>query len=204
MFEAFGKDLNELFENAALAAALGTELGISKENILKAFKTFSGVAGRQEWVMGAGRRAVIDYALTAESLEALYAFLKKKMTTEGKNGKLIAVFGSAGGGRDTWKRPVLGETAARFADHIYLTSDDVYDEDPKEIINGIAKGIAEHALYTVLIDRTEAIRTALARATSADIVAITGMGSQQNTYGPGGKKISWSDRKITEEILRSL
>jgi len=189
-------------ENAALVYAIAKDLGLEKEATLKTFADFSGVPGRLEFLHGAGRTAVIDAALTPESLRALYLHLK---TITGKQGgRLIAIFGSAGGGRDIWKRPELGKIASEFCDEIYLTSDDNYDEDPKEIIKEIGSGIQNNERVKVVISRKEAIRQALAGAEQNDIVAITGMGSQVNTYGPGGRKIPWSDRQVVVDLLKAI
>ncbi len=188
-------------ENAAMVFAIARALGLTKESILATFKEFAGVAGRLEFIRGAGRTAVIDYALTPGSLKVLYAYLK---TLVQPGGKLIAVFGSAGGGRDTWKRPELGKLADEFCDKIYLTTDDSYDENTEHIINDIKKGISSAEKCEVIINRAEAISEALRGAGEKDIVAITGMGSQSYTYGPGGKKLPWSDKAAVEKTLRTL
>jgi UDP-N-acetylmuramoyl-L-alanyl-D-glutamate--2,6-diaminopimelate ligase len=117
---------------------------------------------------------------------------------------LIAVFGSAGGGRDTWKRPELGKIADEFCDQIYLTTDDSYDEKTEYIIDDIKKGIRHQQKVSVIIDRAQAIAEAVRAAGPNDIVAITGMGSQTHTYGPKGVKIPWSDRKAVEKALKEV
>lgn len=191
-------------QNAALVYEMALVLGVSSPDALSALKAFTGVAGRLEFVQGAGRTAVIDYALTPESLRALYSFLSTSNKQQAKGSRLIAVFGSAGGGRDKWKRPALGKVADEFCDVIYLTTDDAYDEDPQEIIADIQKGITSSKKVVVITDRREAIAAALAAAGPNDIVAITGMGSQQYTYGPKGAKLPWSERKVIEEVLGGL
>lgn len=113
----------------------------------------------------------------------------------------MAVFGSAGGGRDKWKRPVLGKIAEEYCRKIYLTTDDPYNEDPKKIALDIKKGINNSNKCEIILDRAQAIKTALLEATEKDIVAITGMGSQLYSYGRHGKKIPWSEKRATESIL---
>ncbi len=188
-------------ENTALVFAVASSLGISKEIALMACKEFVGVAGRLEFIRGKNRTAVIDYALTPGSLRAVYTHLKTLLKP---GGKLIAVFGSAGGGRDTWKRPELGKIADELCDRIYLTTDDSYDEKTEDIIAEIQEGIFNATKCKVVIDRAEAISEALSSAGPNDIVAVTGMGSQMHTYGKGGKKSDWSDRKAVERALASL
>jgi UDP-N-acetylmuramoyl-L-alanyl-D-glutamate--2,6-diaminopimelate ligase len=190
-------------ENAALVYDIARSLGVSHESIIETFFLFQGVAGRMEFVRGVGRVAVIDYALTPDSLRSLYQHLREMLKAQ-PGGRLIGVFGSAGGGRDTWKRPELGRIAGEFCDVVYLTSDDSYDEKPEKIIADIERGMAVKKSCKVVVDRTEAIRAALIEATPADIIAITGMGSQTRTYGPGGRSTPWSDRGTVERLLSTL
>ena len=61
-----------------------------------------------EEIISSPFRAIVDYAVTPDALEQLYQTIKETFSPK----KLIAVFGSCGGGRDKWRRPVLGEIAA--------------------------------------------------------------------------------------------
>ena len=54
---------------------------------------------------------------------------------------MICVLGSAGGGRDKWKRPILGQIAEKYGDEIIVTNEDPYNEDPEQIIDQIISGI---------------------------------------------------------------
>ncbi|MDE5614915.1 MAG: UDP-N-acetylmuramyl peptide synthase, partial [Treponemataceae bacterium] len=88
------------------------------------------------------------------------------------------VFGS-GGERDTEKRPLQGEIAARFCDVIILADEDPRGEDPAELLAQIAAG-AEKAgkvrgkdLF-IIPDRPAAIRRALSLAGTDDIVLLLG------------------------------
>lgn len=80
--------------------------------------------------------------------------------------RLIQVLGSAGGGRDRARRPILGKIAAENVDIAIITDEDPYDEDPLEIINQVAAGaenfpgskmILDKNLFKIL-DRREAIK----------------------------------------------
>src|SRR3989344_1168626 len=140
---------------------------------------------------------VVDYAHTPESLEAVYRALRDPRFMKHEKGKLICVLGACGGGRDKWKRPVMGAIAGRNCDEVVLTNEDPYDEDPGAIIEEIAKGIhvdevgdRGQATGTVglvsrvahrpsrILDRADAILEAVRRAKPGDIVAITGKGSE--------------------------
>jgi len=191
--------------NVAAALAVARTLGIGRTTIVEALGGFRGIPGRMEFVQREPFAIVIDYAHTPHSLEELYRNLRENYGfKEGHN--LIVVLGSAGGGRDTWKRSEFGKIAASYADFIVLTSEDPYNEDPFRIISEIRAGFADapvnpKAIYEIA-DRREAIQKALSLAGEGDVVVLTGMGSQEFFYGPNGTKIPWGERKIVEELLK--
>ncbi len=151
------------------------------------------VPGRMEYLENTRSiDVVIDYAHTPESLEMVYQTLKPV-----SKGKLICVLGAAGGGRDSWKRPVFGEIAANYCDSVILTNEDPYDEDPAQIIKEIAAGRE----FRTILDRKEAIETAIREAQPGDSVIITGKGSETSIALSGGKKIPWSDRETATQAL---
>jgi UDP-N-acetylmuramoyl-L-alanyl-D-glutamate--2,6-diaminopimelate ligase len=150
-------------------------------------------------------RVVVDYAHTPDSMEAVYKALRAEM---GEGKKLIAVFGSCGGNRDKWKRPVMGGVAAKYADRIILTDEDPYDEDPVKILKDIRVGItkanfSEADLFEVL-ERGEAIRKAFSFAKPGDTVVMTGKGSETSIHIQGGKAIEWSERQEAEKALKNI
>jgi len=184
-------------ENAAAAAAVARSLGISDEVIGRALRAFTGVPGRMEFVKREPFSVVVDYAHTPDSLEAVYKTLKP----EGEK-KLICVLGSAGGGRDKWKRPKLGEIASRYCDEIILTDEDPFDEDPRVILLDIEAGISNSSIRVrEVLDRREAIRHAINLAGNGDVVVITGKGSEPYIRVSGGRRINWSDVGAVNESL---
>jgi UDP-N-acetylmuramoyl-L-alanyl-D-glutamate--2,6-diaminopimelate ligase len=105
--------------------------------------------------------------------------------------------GACGGGRDKWKRKVLGEIAAKYCDEIIVTNEDPYDENPMRIIEDVVKGTGGKAKKT--LDRREAISEALMSAKAGDSVVITGKGCESWICVAGGKKIAWDDRMAVRE-----
>lgn len=182
--------------NATAAAKLALELGISKEIVLRAIEKFASVPGRMESVELPDRTlpfsVIVDYAHTPDSLKAVYS------TFPGRN--LLCVLGGTGGGRDTWKRPVMGEIADTYCGKIFLTNEDPYDEDPEKIVREIASGI-KHQQYEIIMDRREAIHEAIKEARIGDVVVITGKGTDPFIMGANGSKIPWSDTRVAEEEL---
>jgi len=190
-------------ENIAAAIAVARSRNIDWETIKGALENFDGVPGRLEFVQKFPFSVIIDYAHTPDSLEKVYQTLKKKMIRR-KNQRLICVFGAAGGGRDVWKRPVMGQIAARYCDEIILTNEDPFDDDPQEIINQIAQGIknaAEPKKYKAIIDRKEATKAAIKMAKHNDTVIITGKGCEPYMRVAKGKKIRWDERALVSKIL---
>ncbi len=198
-------------ENAAATSSFCRALGIPWETIRIALASFRGVPGRMEYVQREPFAVVVDYAHTPDSLRAIYRALRARGATRNAprasrfSGRLICVLGAAGGGRDKWKRPQMGKIAAAHCDEIFLTSEDPYDENPGKIMDEIFSGLREahHAERKAkkIVDRKEAIASAIAAARPGDTVVMTGMGSQSYFYGPRGAKISWDERAIAEEAL---
>jgi UDP-N-acetylmuramoyl-L-alanyl-D-glutamate--2,6-diaminopimelate ligase len=148
---------------------------------------------------------VVDYAHTPDQLEKVYQTFSswsENSKLETQNSKLICVLGSCGGGRDKWKRPVLGKIASQYCAEIIITNEDPYDEDPLEIMEQVASGI-EDGKYHGILDRKEAIRKALELTKKGDTVIITGKGSESLMCLANSKKIPWSDSQIVKEMISS-
>ena len=97
----------------------------------------------------------------------------------------------------------MGKIADKYCDHIILTNEDPYDEDPVQIIRDVAEGITTHK-PTVIIDRREAIRSAIKLAQKGDIVLITGKGTDPFIMGARGNNIPWSDAAVAKEEIEKL
>lgn len=182
--------------NALAAICVGISQGVDLTTCRKAIEKIKGIPGRMEEVIFQPFKVFVDYAFTPNALEQVYKTLKPK------EGKMIAVLGACGGGRDKWKRPILGEIAGKFCEEIIITNEDPYDENPMEIINQIAKGVKGKAIK--ILDRREAIKKALSLASSGDVIVITGKGCEPWICVKGGKKIPWDDRKVVKEEFQKL
>lgn len=186
----------------AAAEAVGRALGIKEEVIRKALEGFKGLPGRMEVIQDDPFKIVIDYAHTPGSLEEVYKSLGIQLKINKSSGRLICVLGSAGGGRDKWKRPKMGEIAGRNCDYIIVTNEDPWDEDPMEIIEAISASAEKSGKPTErILDRQEAIDKAIAEAKEGDVVIITGKGSETAIRMAGGKELPWSER---EAVIKAL
>ncbi len=133
----------------------------------------------------------VDYAFTPNALEKVYQTLKPQ------GAKMICVLGACGGGRDKWKRPVLGKIADKYCDEVIITNEDPYDEDPAAIINEVAGGVGNKVQK--ISDRREAIKRSLELAKPGDTVVITGKGCEPWIIEAHGRKIPWDDRRVVRE-----
>lgn len=192
-------------KNAVAAALLARAFDIRTDSIRAGFDSLKKIKGRVEEIEeGQDFPVIVDYAHTPDSLSALYGAYP--------NRKKICVLGATGGGRDMWKRPVMGSIAEASCEHVILTNEDPYDENPDEIIKNIAAGMKGSAgspsnKTEIIPDRREAIARAfaLARETGKEcVVLITGKGTDQTIQGPRGSSTPWDDATIAREELKKL
>jgi len=197
--------------NALAAISVGISQGIDLETCKSAVEKIKGIPGRMEEVISQPFKVFVDYAFTPNALEKVYQTLQRTKNKEQRT-KMICVLGACGGGRDKWKRPVLGELAAKYCDETIITNEDPYDENPWEIIEQVAGGAFEEirlnprksaSIYKIL-DRREAIRKSLGLAKPGDIIIITGKGCEPSICLAKGKKISWDDGQVVREEFRKL
>lgn len=183
------------------AITLARALGVSLATVDKALRDLPPVKGRVEQFSSPKNAhkhltAVVDYAHTPDSLEKLYQAFPDT--------KKVCVLGNTGGGRDTWKRPEMGAIADKYCESIILTNEDPYDENPRSIVEQMAKGVTNKEKLEIIMDRREAIKTALNIASDGSVVLITGKGTDPYIMGPRGSKIPWSDAKVVEEEIAEL
>lgn len=184
--------------NALAAIAIAISEGLSLEDCQKGINEVSQIAGRMEKIIDEPFKVFVDYAFIPVALEKVYEFVKPK------NKKLIAVLGACGGGRDKWKRPVLGGIADQYADQIIITNEDPYDENPQAIIDEVGVGVKNKNKLLKILDRRQAIRQALSSATPGDVVIITGKGCEPWICWEDGRKEPWDDREVIKEELKKL
>ncbi|MFM5895109.1 MAG: UDP-N-acetylmuramoyl-L-alanyl-D-glutamate--2,6-diaminopimelate ligase, partial [Novosphingobium sp.] len=105
--------------NALVSAGLTIATGSDPQRVFDALSRLQPVRGRLERaaITRAGAPLYVDYAHTADALEAAIAALRPHV-----KGKLIVVFG-AGGDRDQGKRPEMGRIAAEGSDLVIVTDD---------------------------------------------------------------------------------
>jgi UDP-N-acetylmuramoyl-L-alanyl-D-glutamate--2,6-diaminopimelate ligase len=174
-------------DNSLATLCVGRVLGLSPKQIEQGIYALEGVEGRMSRVdEGQDFDVIVDYAHSPDSFEKLFKDLKPVV-----KGRLIAVFGSQGGG-DTAKRPIQGELAGKYADIVVLTEEDDREEDGNAILDEIATGATkagkkpEKDLFRIL-DRPEAINFAVKMAKKGDTVIFLGKGHEKTIERADGE-----------------
>lgn len=189
--------------NALTAVAIASGAGVSTNIAIESIQSVA-VPGRVERVVrGQPFLAVVDYAHKPAALEAVIATLRGQVT-----GRIAVVVG-AGGNRDTGKRPLMGDVAARGAELVVITDDNPRSELPADIRAQVLAGAEEvadadrpAAAEPVLEigDRAEAIRAAVAWARAGDVVLVAGKGHEAGQEIHGIKH-PFDDRIVLAEAI---
>ncbi len=185
--------------NASAAAAVGLLLDIKPAAIAQGVKALEVVPGRMQSVeAGQPFKVWVDYAVTPDALAKVLEAGK-----QAAKGKVAIVFGATGD-RDSGKRSVMGETAAKHADRIYLTDDETYNEDGatirKAVMAGIKKAKGQKKTQEIA-DRKQAIKAAFADAKKGDVVILAGLG-HQDSRNMGGKLVPWNEVQVAQQLLK--
>lgn len=183
--------------NSLSAIAVAREIGIDYSVIETALKrTF--VKGRMELIPDTGNfTVIIDYAHNELSVQSLFDTIKLYSPK-----KITVVFG-CGGNRSRLRRSGMGEIVAKNADFAYVTSDNPRYESVTDIVNDILEGMdKENDRHKVILDRKEAIETALDDAQEGEVILIIGKGHQLYEEIEGVKH-PFDERAIVMEHLAS-
>jgi len=151
---------------------------------------FAGVSGRME-VVSRDPLVIVDFAHTDDGMHAVLESMKDR--------DISVVFG-AGGNRDKQKRPRMGAVAGRYANKIYVTSDNPRDEVPEQILEDILLGLHGKDNVTACPDRRLAIKLALEALEENEILLILGKGDEDYQEIKGVKH-SFDDRAVVRALL---
>ncbi len=175
-------------------------LGEDKQITLQILSSLSGADGRFDYMISPNEKVIgiIDYAHTPDALLNVLATIKNLRQSEEK---IITVVG-CGGNRDKTKRPVMAEVACEYSDKIIFTSDNPRNENPEQIIKDMEEGVPVVARkkYISIVDRKEAIKTAVNFAQQEDIVLVAGKGHEKYQE-INGVKYDFDDKKILREMF---
>ncbi|WP_300972820.1 UDP-N-acetylmuramoyl-L-alanyl-D-glutamate--2,6-diaminopimelate ligase [Sphingomonas sp. LHG3406-1] len=178
--------------NVLVSAGLVLATGGTWAQTLAGCARLSPVRGRLERavITRAGAPVYVDYAHTADALEAAIAALRPHV-----EGRLITLFG-AGGDRDQGKRPEMGRVAAAGSDLVIVTDDNPRTEDPAAIRRAVLEGAPG---AREIGGRREAIAAAIAEARDGDIVLLAGKG-HETVQVIGNKAMPFDDAQVAREV----
>lgn len=185
--------------NVRAALLCVQRFGVKPEVAQRALQTFAPVPGRlNKYELGNGAIAFIDYAHNPASFEHIFRMAR------GCTKHLIALF-SAGGDRDTAKRPLMGALAAEYADLIILTTDNPRSEEPQDINADIMRGVPENQRQkvTIELDRERAIRCAYEHSKAGSIILLLGKGPDEYQLVKGVKSY-FSEREILFSLMSGV
>jgi len=161
--------------NALAAIAISYALNIPLKNIHAGLKR-AQVSGRMEVYTNLSKDlyVIVDYAHNKMSFESLFASMKREFP----NKKISIVFGCPGK-KALARRRELGDLAGKYSNHVFITEEDAGEEPLMKICEEIAKHVEKHdCACSIITDRKEAIRQAIADADRDTVVLVTGKGRE--------------------------
>lgn len=187
--------------NALCAFALLDVLGVDRGACARGIDGVV-VPGRMQSIEVAGVTGIVDYAHTPDAVERVL-----RAARDAYAGRVIVVVG-AGGDRDTSKRALMGECAARVADHVIVTDDNPRSENPASIRAQVLEGVlsvapARRASVEEVGDRAEAITVAVRKAHAGDVVLVLGKGHEQGQE-VDGVITAFDDAAVLHEALAQV
>ena len=99
----------------------------------------------------------------------------------------------------------MAQAACDLSDRVILTSDNPRTEDPSEILKDMEQGLTSAAKrkYITIVDRKEAIKTAVSIANKEDIILIAGKGHEKY-QDVKGVKYPFDDKEVLKEMFEQL
>ena len=96
----------------------------------------------------------------------------------------------------------MAQEAVKQSDRVIITSDNPRFEDPQDIINDMLAGLDQKQMKKVvsIVDRKEAIKTAVMLAEKGDVILIAGKG-HEDYQEVKGVKHHFDDREVVREIF---
>lgn len=188
--------------NTLAAVSVGHVLGLSEQQVEQGIAALTSVEGRMTSIEeGQDFGLIVDYAHSPDSFDKLFKDLRPVV-----KGKIIALFGSLGGG-DVPKRALQGKLAGTYADEVIVTEEDNRQEEPDVIMRQIAEGavaagkVQDKNLF-IIPDRKQAIAFAIGRAKKGDTVLLLGKGHEK-TIERATETIPWDEAAEARKAIKA-
>jgi UDP-N-acetylmuramoyl-L-alanyl-D-glutamate--2,6-diaminopimelate ligase len=183
--------------NCLSAAAVASAYGISPDVIAAGLESVRELPGRLERIeCGQPFGVFVDEAPSPEALDTALRTLRATGV-----GRLLCVL-SAAPEHDRTTRTRFGLVADEWCDQTLVTAPPRRNHG-RPSLDDVCSGFHDAARRTVVDDRADAIRKALASARPGDCVLIAGQGSE--TYSIGDREQDyWDDRQLCRQTLYAL
>lgn len=182
--------------NAMAAVAAAVAMGVPAHKAAQALSSTAGVRGRCEVLYGGSFTVLCDYAHTGDAIENVLSGIAPFV-----EGRLIVLFGCAGE-RDAQKRPQMGQAVVKYADFAVLTSDNPRGEDPCAIMEDVEPVLkASGKPYLKILERREALETALDMLGAGDVLVLCGKG-HEDYQAVDGVTLYLDEHRIVREWLQ--
>lgn len=172
--------------NVLAAVTLAKLLKVPTPLIAESLQKLPRISGRFNIFLYKNAKIVVDFAHTPDGLRNLLIASRPLA-----KGKLVLVFG-CGGNRDAGKRRIMGDIASRLADTVIVTEDNSRNEETRDIIAEIMKGIKSVVNVFKIENRREAIRYAAGLLGDGDLLVIAGKGAEEYIEKKG-RRVKFSD-----------
>ncbi|MFA0816419.1 MAG: Mur ligase family protein [Anaerofustis sp.] len=185
--------------NAISAAAVAYMRNIPKEQIIRGIED-TIVPGRMSIYEKNGFTVVVDYAHNKESiavaLQAIREYYPKK--------NIIVLFGCPGG-KALQRRLDMSVECSKYANYVYVSTEDPSYEDPNEIAKEVEGYLNEfHCESEIIVDRDAAIRQAISNLKQNDLLLIAGKGSEHYQVVNGVAQPYGGDTELAEKYINLL
>ncbi|MEY4570983.1 MAG: hypothetical protein RLZ10_176 [Bacteroidota bacterium] len=188
--------------NLLAVYSAGILLNQKEDEILQVISSLESVDGRFQYLKSTGGiTAIVDYAHTPDALENVLSTIN---AIRKKQEQVFTIVG-CGGDRDAAKRPEMARIACQMSDQVILTSDNPRTEDPQTILNQMFEGVPVNLSGKVLsiLDRSQAIKTAVSLANKGDIILVAGKGHEKYQE-INGVKHDFDDYQVTKNMFELI
>lgn len=185
--------------NLTAVYATALLLGCDSDETLLNLSALRPVSGRFEPIEApSGYKVIVDYAHTPDALKNVLETIDSFLAVEAR---LITVVG-CGGNRDRGKRPLMAKEAVKLSHQVIFTSDNPRNEEPQTIVDEMMEGVemANRAKVITILDRYQAIKTAMLLARPKDVVLIAGKG-HENYQEINGTRTHFDDKEVVRETM---
>lgn len=185
--------------NLTAVYATALLLGCDSDETLLNLSALRPVSGRFEPIAApSGYKVIVDYAHTPDALKNVLETIDSFLAVEAR---LITVVG-CGGNRDKGKRPLMAKEAVKLSHQVIFTSDNPRNEEPQTIVDEMMEGVemADRAKVITILDRYQAIKTAMLLARPKDVVLIAGKG-HENYQEINGTRTHFDDKEVVRETM---